>query len=416
MKPEFLFTLVGQMIPMVGAVVILKQLAVYLGSADYGLYALITSVVALLMVFPFGSLLQGVSRYVPIYTQRGSLRMFLSKAFFHYSIILALTLLGASGIYLLFLDLEPSLYATMALFSMTTIFKSFFLGVNNSRRERKSIFWANLYEYGLKIILLSALYHFFHLDVITVLQIFILSEVFSIIILYVLGDQKIDIRFELEKKDKVIFLKILHFSSPLILFAILGWLRDMSGRWYINHFMDLEQVGIFSMLAAIAMILPAGLQGIIGAYILPIIYEKNEADAHYTRNVLLKIIPVYLSLVLVGFAVLSIFHVKIIHIVSDTKYAGFSWMLPWLFLAYGIYSASILATYEIYACKQIKKLFLPFFLSGVFALVMGYIFIFNFGIAGALYNFIGTYIVFSVATFTAAIRFNLSKQHKLGVA
>lgn len=416
LKAEFLFTLFGQLIPMIGSVIILKQLAVYLDSSDYGLYALITSVIALLMVFPFGSLLQGISRYVPIYAQRRSLPLFLSKVFFHYTIIALIVLLIASVVYLFFISLDFSLFVTMALFSTTTILKSFFLAINNSQRERKSIFWANSNEYIIKIFILFIIYHYFNLEVNSVLQIFILSEVLSIIILYIFGNQKINLQIVFDKKDKIIFLKVLNFSSPLIFFALLGWLRDMSGRWYIHHFMNLEQVGIFTMLASISMIVPAGLQGIIGAYIIPIIYEKNNFDKNYTKNLLIKIISAYMAAIFFFFILLHIYHSEIVHIVSDAKYAYYSWMLPWLFLAYGIYSASIMSTYEIYAHKEVKKLFFPFFLSGIFALGAGYLLILNFGINGALYNFIGTYIIFSIATFFTAIKYNLSKQHKLGVA
>lgn len=416
LKAEFIFTLLGQIIPMIGSVIILKQLAVYLNSSDYGLYALITSVIALLMVFPFGSLLQGISRYIPIYAQRRSLQLFLSKVFFHYSFIIFITFLASSLIYLLFIQLEFSLFLTMSVFATTTILKSFFLAINNSQRERKSIFLANANEYGIKIFVLFMIYHYLHMDVQSIFQIFILSEILSIIILYIFGNQKIRIRMVFDKKDKIIFLKVLNFSSPLIFFALLGWLRDMSGRWYINHFMSLEEVGIFSMLTAISMIIPAGLQGIIGAYIIPIIYEKNHHDKHYTKNLLLKIIPAYMAIIFFFFIVLYFFHSEIVHIVSDAKYARYSWMLPWLFLTYGIYSSSILSTYEIYAHKEIKKLFFSFFLSGIFALIMGYILIFHFGINGALYNFIGTYLIFSIATYFAAIKYNLSKIHKVGVA
>lgn len=401
------------MIPMIGSVIILKQLAVYLNSSDYGLYALITSIIALLMVFPFGSLLQGISRYIPIYAQRRSLPLFLSKVFFHYSIIALLVLLIASIIYLFFTSLNFSLFITMALFSTTTILKSFFLAVNNSQRERKSIFMANINEYAIKILILFIIYTYFNLEVISVLQIFILSEVLSIIILYIFGNQKINLQFAFDKKDKIIFLKVLNFSSPLIFFALLGWLRDMSGRWYIHHFMSLEQVGIFTMLVSISMIIPAGLQGIIGAYIIPIIYEKNHHDKNYAKNILIKIIPAYMSVIFFFFIVLYFYHSEIVHIVSDTKYVYYSWMLPWLFLTYGIYSASSIATYELYACKQTKSLFFPFFLSGIFALGMGYILILNFGINGALYNFIGTYLIFSIAIFVTAIKFNISKQCKV---
>lgn len=401
---------------MIGSVIILKQLAVYLNSSDYGLYALITSIIALLMVFPFGSLLQGISRYVPIYAQRRSLPLFLSKVFFHYSIIALVILFIASIIYLFFISLDVSLFVTMALFSTTTILKSFFLAINNSQRERKSIFMANSNEYIMKILILFIIYNYFNLEVNSVLQIFILSEVFSIIILYVFGNQKLNLQIIFDKKDKIIFLKVLNFASPLILFALLGWLRDMSGRWYIHHFMNLEQVGIFTMMVSISMIIPAGFQGIIGAYIIPIIYEKNHHDKNYTKNILIKIILGYLSVIFFFFIVLYFYHSEIVHIVSDTKYADYSWMLPWLFLAYGIYSASIMATYEIYAHKEVKKLFFPFFLSGIFALGAGYLLILNFGINGALYNFIGTYTIFSIATFFTAIQYNLSKQHKVGVA
>ena len=91
---EFYWTLLFQMTTLVGGILLIKLLAVSLSKIDYGFFALIASIVSFFLMMPFTALLQGISRYVSIYQNKGQYRAFLSSAVF--------LILGFLSFYILF--------------------------------------------------------------------------------------------------------------------------------------------------------------------------------------------------------------------------------------------------------------------------------------------------------------------------
>lgn len=68
------------------------------------------------------------------------------------------------------------------------------------------------------------------------------------------------------------------FASPLAIWGIFGWMRDMSNRWIIEYYLTLEDVALFAVMNSLVVIIPGALQVFFGMlfYANTIIKKKKE--------------------------------------------------------------------------------------------------------------------------------------------
>lgn len=407
LKPELLYTILFQFTTLVGGLLLIKLLAVSLSTHDYGYYALITSIIALVLMFPFSALMQGVSRYVSIYQKRLEYKSFFTSTilgFLSLSMIYVLLALSLN----IFISLDDNwndIYMPIVFLTLLEVLKVFYRTVNNANRERKNLFLSVLSEFTIKLTIIGSVYLLGYVNIKTILYVFILANFTSILIMLYKNKAYFDISSVNVKKSKIFFLRVWIFSSPLVIWSIFGWLRDMSNRWYLDYFLDKEQVALFVMLSSISMIAPTALLGIIGGYFMPIIYQKENQHRGYTRDFLYKLLPIVLMIFSFSFVITYIFKNEIILIIADEKYLSISWMLPWMYLVFCLYTLSMMATYELFAHKQTKKLILSSIIPGVISLFFGYFLIKQYGIEGALYNYIITYLSYTLLTFYVVVKY-----------
>jgi O-antigen/teichoic acid export membrane protein len=405
---ELMWTFFDKLITLLGGLFLIKILAVTLSKETYGFYALITSVSALVIMLPFSALLQGVSRYISIYQQKLKYNKFFTVTLILFIVILFVYSILAM-IFKSYIDVNSSWYNVFYIvfaFIVSEIIKILYRTINNANRQRKNLVISLFLEFSIKLIILYYLYYIYNfISISNLLTIFILSNIISIIIMQQMNKNIFDINTFKIKEAKVIVLRIFLFSAPLILWAVFGWLRDMSNRWYLDYFLDKEQVALFAMMSSIAMIAPTALSGLIGSYVMPILYQKENKIKGYTRNLLFKLLPKVLIVFIFSFIITYIFKNEIILIIADEKYLDISWMLPWMFLVFSIYSLSMMATYELFAHKQTKKLIFSSIAPGIISMICGYFFIKNYGIDGALYNYIITYLSYALLTFYVVFKY-----------
>jgi len=404
---EFYWTLLFQLTSLLGGVLLMKLLAVSLSKTEYGFYAIITSMVAFVLMMPFTALLQGVGRYISIYQKKGQEVFFLNSVFILILICVALyAFLGV--LFYLFYPLSAEWsdkFFAVFVFTMTEIFKVMFRTINNANRERKNIAISVFAEFFLKIALIFSIYILSSINIINVLLALISANIISVIIMYSKNKINITIANHSVKYFKIHVKRILLFSYPLLIWGVFGWLRDMSNRWYLDYFLDKEHVALFAMMGSLALIAPFALQGVIGSFYMPIIYQKENEQKGFAKKFLNMLMPALSVVFFISFVIVYFLKDFIVALLTDDKYLSISWMLPWMFLAYSLYALSMISTYELFAHNQTKKLILSSVLPGIIAFVGGYVLISNYGINGALYNYMLTYISYALLTFYAVYKY-----------
>lgn len=402
---ELQWTILAQFILLLSKFLLIKLLAVNFSQIEYAYYALILSITSFVLTVPFTAFQQGFVRYASIYKLKKNYKIFYNSMFIFITILSFLYIL-ISWIFIKILNLESfwiNHYFYIVLFIITEIYKIYTRSIQNANRERKEYSFSIFLEYGIKffIILIAILSSFLNVKI--VLLAFVIGNLASINIstknyFHYFGFIKF-------KSFIVLVQRIWIFSAPLALWAIFGWLRDMSGIWYLNFFQGKEEIAGFSVIISLSMMIPLALQSILGAYVVPILYEKENKEKGYTRAYLKKMIPYLLMICMLGFILVFEFQEWIVYVFSDQKYIMYAWMLPWMFLAFFLFVIAMMSTYEILAYKQTKLMLIPNFLSGIFALIAGAYLIMKFGVMGAMISFIGSYLVYSILTFYIAIKF-----------
>ena len=286
---EFIIVLVQTGITMIGTLVLLKILSNTLSREEFGTYSLILSIMAFIMIFPYKGIDQSIARYVSINRNDGTFSEFYSN----YILLFLLTSLT----YLLFFILLNVLNVSLGVFTeyLWTVFAFLITEVGRltlriivkADRKRVEILVSNIIEFGLKISLVVLLSG--HLTVNLVFVIFIVANLLSSINLFVENKKEVKVS-TLNKENFLSYSKILLlFAYPFIIMAIFGWLRDISNRWVIDFYLDRESVAIYTMLTTISLIIPLGIQTVLGSFINPIVYQKENTQKGFAKMVANKI-------------------------------------------------------------------------------------------------------------------------------
>ena len=276
---ELKWTILYQLSILLGGVFLIKLLAVTLSKEDYGYYSLITSISAFILMMPFTAYMQGISRYISIYNKKNK-----SSIFFTNIIVLFATFtmvyLILSIILKQYIPISWSeVYWYIVLFVITEIFKVLFYTISNANRLRKSVSISSISEFSLKLSFVYIFYIYFNISIEYVLLSLSFGNITALVILKYNYIASLHIDRKFLKYFKIHFHRIWIFSYPLLIWAIFGWFRDMSNRWYLDYFLDKEAVALFAMMSSIALIAPVALQGLIGSYFIPILYEKAAWSA-----------------------------------------------------------------------------------------------------------------------------------------
>lgn len=404
---ELLWTFLYQFITLLGRLLLIKLLAITLTKETYGYYSLITSITALVVMLPFSALMEGVTRYISIYKNKSKYNEFFTVTILlHVAIVLIYICISIvfKNVYSLSNEWN-SIFYFIVLFSISEIIKILFRTINNTNRERKNLAISTFTEFSLKLSILYFLSINYTIDILYLLMVLIVSNMFSIIVMMYKSRNFIGLKYLHLKESKIFIYRIWLFALPLVIWAIFGWLRDMSNRWYLDYFLDKEQVALFAMMSSIAMIAPTALQGLVGGFFVPILYQKENENKGYVRGFLKKLIPIIFVFFIFSFFVTYIFKNEIILLIADEKYLEISWMLPWMFLIFCMYVLSMMSTYEIFAHKKTKLLIWSSIIPGLVSIVGGYFLIKDFGIDGALYNYGITYGSYAILTFLVVFQY-----------
>ena len=284
-------------------------------------------------------------------------------------------------------------------YTSSEIFKNIFILIDNAYRNRIRVFNIRLFELVSRCVLLFVLYRINAFTIFNVLLVLGLSNV-CIIIYQQLYFHMLS-KLRLDENGKVLFNKILKFSLPLMTWAIFGWMQNMISRWYLDAFLDLNAVAMYSVLTSLSYFVPSAIYTIFNAYITPIVFEKNQS---FSRAKLLKYMGAVGILELFYVVFVVIFGKYIILILTNSKYLPVVDYLPYTTISACLYVLSMLSTIEIFRRNETKKLLMSTIIPGLLMATVGFFLVKSFGFNGAVINYIMGQMVYAV--FTSIVVFN----------
>ena len=370
---EFLWTLAAQVVQLFSGVILVKILTSQLTVQSYGYFSLTMAVNAFVLTVPFTAIQQGFYRYRSLYNKKNKSSIFFSSMLMGLTGLVVLYFL-LSLILIKYIELDEfwkdNLYI-VSLLVVSEIYKVFLRAIINADRKRKTYAKSIMLEFILKIVSLLLLFNIYNEDVSLVLCSYFFANILSCCVCirpYLNNLNTINLKLFL-----IIWKRIAFFSTPLMIWAVFGWTRDMSLRWFVDGNFSTTSVGLFSAIASIVVIIPMVIQSVVGAYFIPILYENDKGESkNRVEKSFNKLINLLYLCGLILFIITYAFSDIIIILISDEKYTEMSWAMPWMFISYFLFVVGMIKATNMLVNFKPGKLLLPNLISGVIVLFSGF--------------------------------------------
>lgn len=390
---EKAIVLLGRVIEAAGSLVFLKMLSSMAGKADVGQYMLASSFLTVLLTMSFSALDQGLLRNIADYKATGTLGQ-------HYGAMLpaylglSILLFSLSATMLVSLNIGTPLHSLLlplSLWVSADALKNLNATIASGLRLRWLIIASSLADYASRIFLIWAIYRWATVTTTNILFALAASgAAASIAILW--GQRRLVSRFSRSDVYKTLS-DSLRFSWPMIIWGLFGWLQNMSNRWLLNHFTDLGAVAEYGVLVAIASFPVSALLGLVGTYVIPILYERESNSPGAARQVVtrvaLNMIPPCALLVLSS----MLWHTELVTLLSDAGYAQRSQILPMFVASACLNAICSVLTYAVYAQRRVISLLAANTIPGLFSLAFGYVAVSRHGFEGAALSLILSHLL-----------------------
>ncbi len=405
---EMSWVVVGQSINVLLGFLVIKLIS-KMGPEQYGVYALILTIAAVLGLF-YGSFLQGFLRYYYHYEglNRRDEIVNLMFRFVRLTVTVFIVLTLAISFTLpLFNNPYPAVFFMAAgLFIVASRLSEFFNSILNLIRKRKENALLQAAERTLMIIAL--LIFLWQKSLILIYVLFAFSLVsfilaFSKILMFrkfVPAEPEVKIQFQ---KQKDIIKTVMTYVSPFLIWGAAGWFQLNGEKWIINGVLSVTDVGIYAIMMAVVNALVVIPNNIITEFVTPIIFKqfsdmrnRENIDTGYTY---IKIDMIIILLITVAATILTFFWgEQIINLISSRTYAVYWKILPLLVLGTGLFYTGQAQTLLGMGLSKPQKYIAPKIIIGVGSLGLNFYFISTFGIKGISYSvlLIGLLYVFYI--------------------
>jgi len=180
--------------------------------------------------------------------------------------------------------------------------------------------------------------------------------------------------------------KMLKFGFPLIFTSMLGWINNASNRFFILHYQDLSQIGLYSIgntfsqpILLVNMALTMG----FGVLLMSLYSEEKAEDKPQTKTFLIKIWDTYLAIAISVAALISIFSFDIIKFITTPAYLGGILALPFLIFSQILQMSAQITGNGMTLKEQSKPYFWILLVAAGTGFGLNFYFVPNFGFVGA---------------------------------
>jgi len=189
------------------------------------------------------------------------------------------------------------------------------------------------------------------------------------------------------KFNSPIIYNSLKYSLPLIPATLGGWLINRSNRIYIENFLSLEQVGIFTLSFSICSALYLLSQSFHSAY-APYFFEKFNSKNDKEKESLGQYHLLYILLLLLPLQIVVFFSKDLVIFFGGEDYLSSAIIMPLICTGMCISNFSSILRLSIHQEKETKKILKSNLAGAFFSVPLNILFIPSFGIEGAAYSLI----------------------------
>ena len=384
---------VGQIMTVVGALVLVRVLTNHLDPAQYGQLSLGLTVAALVNGVVMGGVTNGIVRFYSIAAEKQDLSGYLraSRRLMLYAtlVVVVISLLVITGLLWLGYFQWIALLAVAFMFSMLSSYNGVLSGIQNAARQRAIVAFNGGLDAWLKIGL-SLLVMFWLGNSSTAAVIgYTCSSLLIIFSQLFFLRRTIPTLKQQPTKDYQWMGQIWAYSLPFATWGIFGLAQQSSARWALEAFTTTETVGLFSVVSQLGYTPIQMATGTALTFLIPILFARTGDAQSLDRNNNVRDLTkklVLLGFCLTAFAVLvaAVFHLFIFHLLVNDSYFSASYFLPWAVLAGGIFSVSQVYASRLMALLMTKKIIAASIGSSIIGIAAAIVGSYYFSLAGAV--------------------------------
>ena len=421
---EGCWIIAGHAATAVGSLASVTVLTAYLSPNQYGELAIALTLCTLIGQVLTGGLIAGISRFYPVAVERDDLGSFLiaSRGCMRGATLGVLLIGIAISIVIQILDKWPWL-SLMYFCLISAVFSSWngaMSGIQNAARQRRTVALHSAGDAWLKIALAVLLIRLFGISPASVAAGFAVSAMVIAISQYKLLSKQIPLENSKIQNSTVQQWtnKIWQFASPVSTWGVFTWLQQSSDRWALNAFAPPTELGQYAAAYQLGYAPISVVSGVLLALVAPIAYGQAGADispdsAKRVGGLLIQISVATIGLTVIAATAAMLFHSAIFTWLVGPEYRTASYLLPWVILAGGIFSAAQVLSLQQFVQLNPKSLLIPKIVTAVIALganLAGAYYFGKDGVVAALLAFSAMYLIWIYIPFSRELRALTSKK------
>lgn len=393
--------LIGQVVSVAASLVLVRVLTEHLDPAQYGQLALALTLGTLVGQVAFSGAMPGIMRYYAIAAEKGEASEYLQAArrMMGYGTLVAL---GLSALLLLGLPIFGKA-DMLALTSMTIIFAIF--GnynttqnmIQNAARQRQVVVLHGSLDAWTRVLFAAGMLTWLGNSAKVVVAAYIAS------LLLVLISQAIFIRRLIPRqatraaKPNPWEAQIWQYSKPFVYFNAFTWIQASSDRWALDTFSTTQDVGLYAVLIQLGYTPIGVVAGLMTTLIGPILFQRSGDTADPSRNAGVhkrawQITAIALLSTLLACLFAYLFHDWIFRLLVATQYRSVSYLLPWMILAGGLFSAGQVLGLKLMSDLNTQALVWPKIVTSLLGALLSFAGAYFAGLKGVVYGA----VIFSV--------------------
>lgn len=372
---------------------LVRVLTQYLDPQQYGQLALALTVGALINQVLMGGISAGVGRFYSVASKRNKLPIYL-QAFYkimHYSTVMAVTV--SVTIILTLFWLDHSKWAVLFTFTLVaSLLNGYVVVIGNilqASRQRAVFALQSSIDAWMRIIMAVGMIHLLDNSVIAVVVGYGISSILVLSLQLFLLRRLVTHRSENSNGSKYWIRKIWLYSWPFSTWGIFTWAQQASDRWALFSFTSTHEVGIYSVLYQLGYTPIILLTGMINSFLWPILYQKlsNDKKGSHTLavgKIINRITYSYFLMIIIFFLLTFFLHQYIFTVLVESSYHSGSYLLPWLFLAGGIYALGQIQTIRLMSEMRTVKLIAVNIVTAIIGIFSNMYGAYEFGLHGVI--------------------------------
>lgn len=393
----------GQIVSVVGALVLVRALTSQLSPSQYGELALALTMFTLFNQIALGGFSASVARHWVVATDSADVSGYTKHAVLLFGaicgVLMISVLIGMAVLWLTGFDDWIAVVWAAAIFAIISGANASLSAIQNAARQRRIVAIHSALNAWLKILLLLVFFSIWEKSALLAIWSYSLTAALvtlSQIYYYarLLKATPTETKKARASYDRTWFKDIWRYASPFTTWGLFTWAQLTSDRWALNLFATEADVGSFAVLYQIGYT-PISLATSFGvALIGPILYQISGDSTDATRNAEVArltrtLVAVALTATFVATLLSFQFHEPIFRLLAGPEFREHSYLLGFLVLAGGVFAAGQLIALRTMADMTVRQTIPVKIGSAIIGVLLNTGLVYLFGLTGAAIAAVG---------------------------